>query len=302
MKVNSKFRSFSLSLIWIWIIVFAIVPNLALVMISFLDRGLEAGNYFIPVLTLQNYIDLFIKTEFFNIFTRTFGLSLASTLVCLVIGYPFAYLLARSGNRYRHWLLMLLMIPFWTNSLIRTYAVSTILRLISSFLIDNGFVSEPSFTLLYTNLAVFIGMTYTLLPFMILPLYASIEKLDVRLLDAARDLGATPAYAFVKITLPLTMPGIVAGSILVFLPALGCFYVQEVLGGNSTVYLGSYIRDLFVGGTPNWPRGAAASMVLTLLLFMLAFLYRATSRRASMEEPGRHGGFGGLKRRGGIAK
>ena len=279
MKVNNRFRFFSISTVWLWLGLFALLPNLALLLVGFLDRG--ETDFFIPVFTLDNYKRLF-DPAFVDIFIQSMYLASVSMLVCLVVGYPFAYLLARANQRLRPWLLLLVVIPFWTNSLIRTYALIIILKtqgLINKLFLALGIVDGP-FSLMYSEFAIFLGLTYTLLPFMILPLYASIEKLDVRLLDAAKDLGAGPLRSFWHITLPLTLPGIVAGCILVFLPALGTFYVPEILGGATNMLLGTFIKNQFLVAR-DWPLGAAASTILTLLLILMALVYRFANRKAA---------------------
>ncbi|MCL1916501.1 MAG: ABC transporter permease subunit [Desulfovibrionaceae bacterium] len=276
MTENRKLKTISITIVCIWLGVFALLPNIALLLVSFLDR--TETNFFIPLLTLDNYAKLLAPT-FISVLLKSLALAGISTLACLVIGYPFAYILARTGERLRPWLFLLIIIPFWTNSLVRTYSIYTILQnngVLNALLNRLGLV-EGSFSLMYTNFSVFMGLTYTLLPFMILPLYASIEKLDLRLLDAAKDLGAGPVRAFWHITLPLTLPGIAAGSILVFLPSLSLFYVPEILGGINYRLLGSFIQYYFSKGN-NWPLGAAASSVLTLLLILLALFYRLASR------------------------
>ncbi len=286
MRENNGFRNFSVGLSWIWLGLFAVLPNLSLLLVTLLDKG--EVDFFIPVLTLENYARLF-DPAFARIFWDSIRLAGQSTFLCLLIGYPFAYLLARSGARARPWLLLLVVIPFWTSSLIRTYALIMILQ--SQGILNKvaqfaaglfGITVEP-FSFMYSDAAVFIGLSYTMLPFMILPLYASIEKLDRRLLDAAKDLGAGTLRTFWHITLPLTLPGIVAGCILVFLPSLGCFYVPEILGGATNMLLGSFIKNQFLVAK-DWPYGAAASTILTMFLVILALAYRFASRRAAARE------------------
>jgi spermidine/putrescine transport system permease protein len=284
MRENNGFRRFSISSVWLWIGVFALIPNLALFLVSFLDRG--EVDYFIPAFTSGNYLRL-LDPAFVNIFLRSMYLAGVSTLSCLLIGYPFAYLMAGANKRIRPWLMLLVVIPFWTNSLIRTYALVIILKnqgLINKLMLLLGF-ADGSFSLMYNDIAVFIGLTYTLLPFMILPLYASIEKLDRRLLDAAQDLGASPLRRFWHVTLPLTLPGIVAGCILVFLPALGTFYIPEILGGAKVMLLGSFIKNQFLVGR-DWPLGASASMIMTGILIFMALVYRLTNRQATGQSAG----------------
>lgn len=281
MRQNKGFKFFSITTVWIWLGVCALLPNIALFLVSFLDR--QDLNFYIPMLTLENYRRLFAP-QFVGILVKSLFIAGVSTLTCLLVGYPFAYFLARSSRRLRPWLMLLVIIPFWTNSLVRTYAIYTILQnkgLLNTVLNWLGFV-EGNFSLMYTDFSVFLGLTYTLLPFMILPLYASIEKLDLRLLDAAKDLGAGPIRSFINITLPLTLPGIAAGSILVFLPALSLFYVPEILGGIDYRLLGSFIQSNFGKGS-DWPLGAAASSVLTILLILLAMFYRAASKKTAAD-------------------
>jgi spermidine/putrescine transport system permease protein len=283
MQGNKRFRNFNIGTVWLWLGLFALLPQLALFLVSFLDRG--ELDFFIPSFTLGNFKRLF-DPAFVNIFLDSLYLASVSTIVCLLAGYPFAYLLARTGKRLRPWLLLLVVIPFWTNSLIRTYALIIILKtrgLINQLLLWLGIVDGP-FSLMYTDIAVFLGLTYTLLPFMILPLYASIEKLDTRLLDAAKDLGAGTLRSFWHITLPLTSPGIVAGCILVFLPALGIFYVPEILGGATNMLLGTFIKNQFLVAR-DWPLGAASSILLTMILVLMALVYRLVNRKAAAADP-----------------
>ena len=279
---GSVFRGVCIGLTWLWLAAFALVPAFALMLVSLLDRG--DGEFFIPVLTLDNYREL-LGPVFLTVFWDSVRLAALSTLVCLAVGYPFAYRIAKSAAKWRPWLLLLVIIPFWTNSLIRTYALILIIGvqgMVNKALMALGLLSAP-LELMYTDFAVFVGLTYTLLPFMVLPLYASIEKLDPSLADAAKDLGAGSLRAFWHITLPLTLPGIVAGCILVFLPSLGCFYVPEILGGAKNMLLGTFIKNQFLVAN-NWPLGAAASFVLTIMLIIMAGLYRLSSLRVAGRE------------------
>lgn len=279
MKVTDvcTFRFFSISSTVLWLALFALLPNLGLLAITVLTRGEQ--DFVLPQLTLANYVRLLDPT-FLKILWDSLWLATASTLACLLVGYPFAYRIARAGARIKPWLLLLVIIPFWTNSLIRTYALILILKangLISLLLKYLGLTDKPV-SFMYEETAVFIGILYTFLPFMVLPLYASIEKLDSRLLDAARDLGAGSLRTFWHVTLPLTLPGIVAGSMLVFLPSLGAFYIPEILGGAKGMLIGNFIKNQFLVAR-DWPLGAAASTILTLLLVLLILIYRLASHR-----------------------
>ncbi len=281
-KNRSFFRGFSITLTWLWLAIFALLPTVALLLVSVLDTTeLHAS---IPLLTLDNYAELF-DPVFVSILWETIRLAVLSTVLCLIMGYPFAYLIARAKPALRPWLLLLVIIPFWTNSLIRTYALILMIGaqgMVNKIGLFFGIIDMP-LQMMYTDFAVFIGLSYTFLPFMVLPLYSSIEKLDGTLIDAAKDLGASNLRAFWHITLPLTLPGIIGGCMLVFLPSLGCFYVPEILGGSKSMLLGTFIKNQFLL-TENLPLGSAASTVLTVLLLIMAILYRISNRRIASQE------------------
>lgn len=267
--------------IWFGIMVFA--PNLLVLLASFLSRD-PVWMLRLP-LNLQNYKAL-ADTKLLTVILKSLNLAFCTTLFCLLVAYPFTYFIARFAKEYRALFLMLIIVPFWTNSLIRNYALISVLGdngIVNSFLIRCGVVSEP-LKLLYTDLAVFIGMTYTLLPFMILPLYAVLEKLDRSLLEAAEDLGAGAGAAFFRVVVPISAPGIVAGCIMVFLPALTLFYVADILGGEDSVVVGSVIRDRFTV-VPDWPVGAAINIALTLFMLLLLHLYYKSGNSVDQEQP-----------------
>jgi spermidine/putrescine transport system permease protein len=269
---RNRFASFCIIIAALWLGIFAILPSALLLLVTFLTR--DTAVFVALPLTLQSYIAL-LDPSFLKIFTDSVWMAFGTTLLCLFVGYPFAYAMTLVSRRRRIWLLLLVIIPFWTSSLIHTYALVVILKtngLLSNALQALRLVDGPV-SLLYTDTAVFIGLAYNLLPFMILPLYAAIEKLDRRLLDAATDLGAGPFNAFRHITLPLTIPGILAGCMLVFLPSLSMFYVPEVLGGSKNMLLGNFIKNQFLI-VNNWPLGASGAMVMTLFMVVLIALYR----------------------------
>ncbi|EXI89366.1 MAG: Putrescine transport system permease protein PotH [Candidatus Accumulibacter sp. BA-94] len=214
---------------------------------------------------------------------NSLGLAALTTAVCLVIGYPFAYQIARSAEVSRQTLLMLVMLPFWTSFLLRVYAWMSLLDssevgLINQALLAAGWIEEP-LPLLYNSGAVLVGMVYSYLPFMVLPLYAHLVKLDNRLLEAARDLGARPAVIFLSITLPLSWRGIVAGSMMVFIPAVGEFVIPDLLGGGDVMMIGRRIWDDF-GPNQDWPMAAAVAVVMVLLLIGPIMLLRRHGRAA----------------------
>ena len=196
-------------------------------------------------------------------------------MICLLIAYPFAYFVSRKSAAVRTVCMAMIMIPFMVSSLIRLFSWITILRkegLINSFLLKTGIIHR-ALELCYNTNGVIVGLVYTLLPFMILPLYSSIEKLDRSLLEAAGDLGAKPLQRFIRIILPLTFPGILAGIIMVFIPTLGLFYVTDVMGGNKVQVIGNLIHNQFITAR-NWPEGAALSILLILITFLFLALYR----------------------------
>lgn len=277
MSHKTLFKNFSVSAIWIWLFALAVVPNLLVLGTSFLTRDENSFVSLVP--SFLSYFRLF-DPAIFKMIGSSVLLAGASSLLCLLIGYPFAWFLANSDKKKRPFLLMLVIIPFWTNSLVRTYALVALINasgIINKFLMALGIIHMP-LQMLYTKGAVLLGLCYTLLPFMVLPLYSSILKLDKKLLEASRDLGASPARSFFKVALPLTVPGIVSGCMLVFLPALGMFYIPDILGGAREALIGNFIRDQFLV-TRDWPMGSAASVLLTLIMGVLLFLNILSRRK-----------------------
>ena len=275
---KSRFRNFAIGSPMLWIAIFVVVPYIIVVLFSFLTRdpeGIVRWEF-----TLANYREI-ISPVFLRVCKNSFILALGTTAITLLTAYPFAYILTRIDENIRRFLLLLMIIPFWTSSLIRTYALIILLKangILNSLLLSLGLIDEP-LSILYTETAVFIGLVYTLLPFMILPLYASLQKLDRSFIEAARDLGATSRHVFFHIVLPLTLPGIIAGSTMVFLPALGLFYIPDLLGGARSMLIGNFIKNQFLT-TGHWPLGSAASVILTLLMFLLLLWYFISTRKA----------------------
>ncbi|MGE4440487.1 MAG: spermidine/putrescine ABC transporter permease PotB [Desulfomicrobium sp.] len=265
-----------------WMAVFAFVPNILVFLASFSSTSPE--NFIEPGFSLRNYARLMDATHL-DILLSSLRLSGLVTIICLLVAYPFAAILARTRRPLRNTLLLLVVIPFWTNSLVRTYAMTAMLNssgIVNNALLALGLIDAP-LAMMYTPGAVVLGLVYTLLPFMILPLYAALERLDRRYLEAARDLGASPWRAFWKVIVPLTMPGIVSGCMLVFLPGIGMFYVSDVLGGAKAMLLGNFIRDQFLT-TRDWPLGAAASVTLTVLMGVMLLLYWKSAARLGRKE------------------
>lgn len=282
MNHSSLFQRLSKYSLLAWLLIFVLAPNLLVILTSLLKRN-ETGWVELSF-SLHNYGRL-LEPVYLRVFSLSFGLAFFTTLLCLFIGYPFALICARLNPAIRPILLTLVIIPFWTNSLIRTYAIRSLLAakgIVNNGLLTLGFIDEP-IRMLYTHNSVILGMVYVLLPFMILPLYISLEKLDWRLVEAAADLGASPVKRWVFIILPLTVPGIIAGSSLVFMPALGLFFINDVLGGSKGILLGNFLKDQFLEAR-DWPFGAAASVILILLLFGFISLYQMTSQRVASQE------------------
>ena len=225
-------------------------------------------------LTLDNYIRL-VNTDYFKIYAQSLGIAVVTTILCIMIGYPFSYWIARTKSKKKKILYMLVIIPFWTNSLIRIYGWRTFLGTsgwLNSVLIGLHIVKEPVDFLYQTGTTV-LGMVYCLIPFMILPLYTAIEKLDSSLLEASSDLGAKPVSTFFEVILPLTSSGIFSGSLMVFIPCLGYFFVSDILGGGNSDMIGNLIERQFQSGN-NWPLGAALSIILIIVTLILVKLYQ----------------------------
>jgi spermidine/putrescine transport system permease protein len=263
-----------------WMVIFLIVPLVLVVALSFASRGaygpVDWGGSvsgFVSKLSLQNYVRL-LDPLYLEVLWTSLKLAGVTTAICILVGYPVAYFLARSEGRLRSALLFLLLIPFWTNFLIRIYAWIILLRtegLLNRFLVGLGILPEP-LSIMYTPTAVMIAMVYEFLPFMILPLYTSLEKIEGRLWEAAADLYARPRRVFWRVTLPLSLPGVIAGTILVFIPTMGMFVVPDLMGGARTALVGNLVQRQFLAAR-DWPFGSAASMVLMLLTLAATLVY-----------------------------
>jgi spermidine/putrescine transport system permease protein len=254
----------------IWLLAFFLVPLLIMLAYSLMPRGVYGGVE--SGFTLEHYARFF-DPLYLQILQRTFVWAFGCTIICLFLGYPVAYVIVRSG-RWRTFLLFLVVLPFWTSFLVRTFAMIFLMRdtgLANSWMLGLGLIHEP-LSILYTPFAVLAGLVYGFLPFMILPIYASLEKVDPALLEAAEVLGARPAARFRTITLPLSMPGVVAGSLLVFIPALGSFLTADLLGGAKQVMIGNLVQSQF-SSARNWPFGSAASFVVMVMVLAAVMLY-----------------------------
>lgn len=283
-------RPYSLILLaLVVLVVFFLLPLLIMLLISFAQRGTYGGIK--PIPDLWQYITSFdwvsnylrsLEPLYLEIYARSLWMAVVTTVLCLLIGYPIAYYISiKVKPSLKNTLLTLVVIPFWTSFLIRTYAWIIILRsegLINNALISMGLIQTPIETLLYSEFAVMLGLVYGELPFMILPLYASIEKLDLALLEASSDLGANSFWTFMKITVPLTMPGIVAGIILVFIPTIGAFITPDLLGGAKSILVGNLVQNQFAIARDK-PFGSAICFGLTTFVLLLLYMYARYSSR-----------------------
>src|SRR5579862_5793832 len=253
------------------------IPTVIIVVYSFLTRGVYGGveRPFTP----ENYTRLF-DPLYAMIFARSFWIAAVATALCLLLGFPLALFIARSGSR-KNLYLSLVILPFWTSFLIRTYAWMFLLRdtgLINTLLQAVGLIREP-LPMLYNNGAVILGLVYGYLPFAVLPLYAIVERLDKNLLEASADLGARPRDTFLRVTLPLCAPGIRAAAVLVFVPCLGTYLTSDLLGGSKTILIGNLVQNQFTTAR-DWPFGAAASLLLVIVATALLLAARRTGEEA----------------------
>jgi spermidine/putrescine transport system permease protein len=269
--------------------VFMLLPIALMAYVSFLERG-EYGGVVWGAHTAEAYVNfllerdldgtLILNTDYLQIFMRSLGLAIVTWFLAIVVGFPTALYMALQPERFRNLLIFLVTIPFWTNLLVRNYAWILLLRnngLIDASLADLGLTSEP-ISLLYTPFAIGVGLTYSFLPFMVLPIYASLEKVDLRLVEAAFDLGANHLKALMRVIIPLALPGIMAGSILVLIPCLGAYVTPELLGGSKSMMIGNLIQTQF-GAARNWPFGAALAFVLLAMVLITMMIYTMRFKR-----------------------
>lgn len=266
----------------LWLGALFVLPMIMIAVLSFLKRG--TYGQVVYEFTVNNYIRIF-DPLYGQIFWDTFVVALLTTLLSIVCGYPLAYYISRLERSSQQIWLLLVMIPFWINFLVRSYAWVIILRsqgVVNTLLQSLGIIQEP-LPLLYNSGSVLLGMVYTLMPFMVLPIYVSLEQMDRRKLEAAYDLGATPWKAFWHVTWPLTKTGVVTGSILVFVSSIGMFVVPDVMGGAKSALIGNVIQNQFLSAR-DWPFGSALSIVLMLLSMLLIFLYFKAVRAGGTKE------------------
>ena len=261
----------------LWLLIFFVLPLVIVLIVSFMSRG-RGGVAQMPF-TLAHYDRAF--GVFSIILWRSIGLAGLTTVICLLAGYPLAFFISTRRNRlFQQIALFLVILPFWTNFLIRTYAWRILLGdegTINSLLLSLGLINEPM-QLLNTQGAVVVGLVYGFLPFMVLPIYASVERFDFRYVDAAHDLGANDVRAFIRVVLPLTLPGVLAGCALVFIPSVGAFVTPDLLGGTKGLMIGNLINNQF-GGSGNMPLGSALSIVMMAVVMLSLVVYLVANRR-----------------------
>lgn len=256
---------------YLWSIAFVFVSLLYVLGLSFLTRGEMVG--VTNEITFGNYLRL-ASPQYLNVLLKSLRLAALTTALCILIGYPFGYLMARLNPMARSIIMLLIIVPFWTNALIRIYGWRILLMgngPINTVLLKLGIIKEP-LKLLYTDGAVLLGMVYALIPFMILPTFTTVDKLDFSVVEAARDLGASPLYAFFTITVPLTLAGLMAGCVLVFIPSMGLFFLNDLLGGSKSVLAGGLIQQLI--NSRDLPMAAALSVLLLTVTGAVIAVYR----------------------------
>lgn len=255
-----------------WLIIFFVAPLIIVLVVSFSKRSLLGVVEY--DFNLNNYRRAFSDVIYLRIVWKSLWLAIVNTVLCLIVAYPFAFYIARQTPSRQNFLIFLVMVPFWTNFLIRTYALIFIVRdtgLINNILIGLGIIDEP-LTVMFTQTGVLLGMLYGYLPFAILPLYASIEQLDFNYVQAAQDLGANGVRVFLRVILPLTMPGVVAASIITFIPTMGAYVTPDLMGGGNTFLIGNLLQQQFMT-VRDWPFGSALGIILMILVLIATMIY-----------------------------
>ena len=267
--------------LYIFTLVFVVSPLLYMIAVSFMQRSGEWG--VLPEFTFRNYQRI-TERVYLETFFQSSKLAFFSTLLTVLFGYPFGYFMARLGKKWKNRIMLILIIPFWTNSLMRLYGWIIVFR--ANGVLDKTLmtlrITKAPLRLLYTYPAVITGMVYVLLPFMIYSVFTSAEKLDFTLVEAARNLGASPLEAFLSVSFPLTLPGLFSGFVLTFIPSMGLFFLADILGGNKVVLVGNLIHEQLIKAH-DWPFAAALSAALMLLTSVLIALYRKITKSEELE-------------------
>ncbi len=290
---SSAWESIIVAIPYVWLFIFFLIPFFIVLKISFAEYILasppfstlfslaDSGAMYMTVI-FDNFIYLWEDSLYRDTYVNSLKISVSSTILCLLVGYPIAYGIARATPTAKKIMLLMVILPFWTSFLLRVYAWIGLLSdqgTINSFLMWIGIIDSP-IKMLYTEFAVYVGIVYTYVPFMILPLFASIEKLDMTLHEAAADLGSRPFTIFRTITIPLTMPGIIAGSLLVFIPATGEFVIPDLLGGGNVLMIGKVLYSEF-NSNQDWPIASAVAIVLLFLLVIPMMIYQKYQAKES---------------------
>jgi len=284
-------RTLVIAVPYLWLLLFFFVPFAIVLKIAFADQIIAQPPYspliewtedaYVTIkLNVGNFLFLIEDDLYWRAYLSSVRIAIVSTALCLLIGYPMAYGIARARPAWRNVLLMLVVLPFWTSLLLRVYAWIGILKnngLINNVLMGLGLIDEP-IVMMQTDFAVYIGVVYTYLPFMVMPLYATLEKMDLTLIEAAYDLGCRPWQAFLRVTLPLSVPGIIAGSMLVFIPVVGEFVIPELLGGPDTLMIGKVLWDEFFANRA-WPVASAVAIAILLLLVVPIMIFQHYQER-----------------------
>lgn len=268
--------------LYLFTLLFVLGPLIYMVAISFAKNNGDSYG-FQWIFTLENYQRM-LDPVYLECFAQSFQLAFSTTVLVALLGYPFGYFMAKMSAKGKRRMMFLIMVPFWTNSLLRLYGWIIILQAkgpLNNLLRSLGLIDKP-LKILYSYPAVLIGMVYALLPFMILAVYSSVEKMDWSLVEAARDLGASPVRTFLTVTLKLTLPGLLSGVILTFVPSMGLFFISDILGGNKIVLVGSLIQDQLTRGS-NWPFAAALALILMVMTSVMIFLYRRITHVKDLE-------------------
>ncbi|QJC36282.1 spermidine/putrescine ABC transporter permease PotB [Enterobacteriaceae endosymbiont of Donacia cincticornis] len=270
-KIIKHIKKITIFLIISWLSLFIFLPNIILIIISFLKK--DNHDSIIFNFSFNNYFNLF-NNLYIKVFINTLIISLITTVICFLIGYPFAWCLTKISVKKKSLMLFFLFLPFWVNSLVRIYCLKIFLGVngwLNNILLYFKIIHYP-IHIIYTTSAVILGLIYILLPFMIVPIYSSLEKLDRFYIEAAKDLGAQPWKIFFHIIIPLTTSGIIAGCLLVFLPSMGMFYISDIMGGSKNLLIGNIIKNQFLY-IRDWPLGAATSNIITLFTGIFLILY-----------------------------
>lgn len=267
--------------LYLFTIIFVALPIVYLIVLSFMTRAETWG--VVNDLTFDNYKKI-LNPVYLNTFRESFQLAILTTVCTLILGYPFGYFMARLGKKAKSMMMLLVVIPFWTSALMRMYGWIIIFRsngILDKVLMALGITDEP-LKLLYSYPAVLVGMVYSLLPFMILSVYSSTDKMDWSLVEASRDLGATRLQAFLTVTVKMTLPGIMSGIVLVFIPSMGLFFIADILGGGKVMLVGNLIQSQLNNGR-DWPFAAALSVVLMIFTSIMIWLYRKVTKVKDLE-------------------